>query len=104
MDNEMLKVIREELCKIGNDVRTTLGVVIAIGVVSVCIWILNMYLPLQDNTKVIPNAGYQMYVTIDDGTTKYEGEATIIAESEEIIVIQMEGQIYIAPTSKVVYE
>ncbi len=59
---------------------------------------------VNNETKVIPYAGDERYVTIDDGTTKYEGEAVVIAVDETTTVIQMEGQIYIAPTENVVYE
>lgn len=104
MDNEMREVTKGELCKLLREIRTVLRVVIAIGVVCICAWLLELFSLRESNTKVIPNAGYQMYVTIDAGTKTYEGEAVVIAVNEEITVIQMKGNTYIAPTNKVAYE
>lgn len=59
---------------------------------------------VNSETKAMPYVGKELYVTIDDGTAIYQGEAVVIANDEEITVIHMEGQIYIAPTNKVVYE
>lgn len=62
---------------------------------------------VNNETKVIPNAGDEVdeiYVTIDDGITKYEGDAVIIAADETTTVIQMGDKVYVASTKNVVYE
>lgn len=85
------------------------GIAIAIAIAFALCLLMYFYMlwasqSVNNETKVIPNAGYEMYVTIDAGTETYRGEAVIIAVNEEITVIQMEGQTYIAPTNKVSYE
>lgn len=59
---------------------------------------------LNSKTKVIPCVGKELYVTIDDGTANYQGEAVVIATDETTTVIQMGDKVYVASTKNVVYE
>lgn len=77
------------------------GWLLIVTIVLACAFGVNYEL---QKTKVIPNAGYERYVTIDDGKTKYEGEAVIIAADETTTVIQLGDKVYVASTKNVVYE
>lgn len=104
MDNEMLKVIREELCKLLREIRTVLIVVIAIGAVCICAWLLELF-SLRESTKVIPRStGYNFYVSIDVEGRTCEGEATILGTDGKIVIIQLGDNIYITPRTKVSYK
>lgn len=58
----------------------------------------------NSETRVMPYIGKELYVTIDDGTETYQGEAVVVANDETTTVIQMGGKVYVASTKNVVYE
>lgn len=97
---EMWKLIKQ----IAN---VLLALAIALGVCfCVLAYIVFKQMNVNESTKVeiIPYAGYERHVTIDDGTKKYEGKAMIIAADETTTVIQMGDKVYVASTKNVSYK